>query len=258
MFKNKILFFIGLLFIPFCAECQASDPGNEGQLKRMVFQQWDDFQPDPTTDWIGIPNNFEGWLFWNVLWNSYYHGPDRRPYRTDGPFVLNGVALADQNSTDSRISDTLAKVRDAAIATDINMQGGSLDIAYDMYFSKCFTRLTTVANNYIDNKLKVESPLAYSRLIVAKPYATYLEQLDILTSRISTIHKSYLDRGKRILVYLVIKKDLETANAVIGNFIQNYIGIMSLPDMKTISNVHPAVPTDDGAIVTQIMSTFKF
>src|SRR4051794_1081454 len=97
------------------------DNANNGQAKRMVSQQWDDWQPTPETGWFGIPKNLEGWFYWRVLHNGYYKGEDSRPYRPDGPFTQNYASLMLQEKDDAHIRDSVQKVMETNLATYVNM-----------------------------------------------------------------------------------------------------------------------------------------
>src|SRR3978361_1220665 len=110
----------------------------------MVYEQWDDWQPDPNTNWLGLPKNLEGWIWWNLVYPGYYKGEDQRPYRSDGPFVQNQVSLYLQKQDDLQIVDTSDAVKATNLATYANMSGGDLDVAYDLYFKGKFQTHTTV------------------------------------------------------------------------------------------------------------------
>ena len=66
-------FLIGINFLLFTYFLKAQtvtpvqDKANNGQLKRMVFNQWNDWQPTPNTNWLGIPKDPIGWAYWRVL-----------------------------------------------------------------------------------------------------------------------------------------------------------------------------------------------
>src|SRR5450432_2446551 len=82
------------------------DKANNGQLKRMVFSQWDDWQPTPGTDWLGFPKDPVGWTYWRVLHHTYWKGEDQRPFTTGGQFQQNYLSLLAQKDLDSKMVDT--------------------------------------------------------------------------------------------------------------------------------------------------------
>lgn len=258
MNKINFLTFFLLITVTINGQQVVTDHANEGQLKTMVYEQWDDWQPNPNTNWLGIPKNFEGYIWWNWIYPSYYHGEDQRPFRLNGPFVANTASLTIQTGIDADIQDTTNAINNTNLATFINMSGGTFDVPYEMYFKKEFFKLTTVGVDYI-LKLSTSNKLAYTRLVASKVYADYMEELDIQTSRIATIHNSFVEKGARIIAYLDVKKRLGFSNEVLQNYIANYLPAMSLPDTKAILNSpQKPKPTDDALIIKNIMSTYKF
>ena len=66
---NRILITL-MLLLPATLFAQATvveDRANVGQLKRMVYEQWDDWQPSPETNWLGFPVNLAGFIYWRIL-----------------------------------------------------------------------------------------------------------------------------------------------------------------------------------------------
>lgn len=260
--KIKILITLQVLLVSYkCCLGQsiATDRAVAGQLKRMVYEQWNDWKPDPGTHFFGtIPNNIYGYVWWRWIYPSYYRGEDRRPYRTNGPFVQNIASLHLQNGDDAQIQDSAEAIKQTHIATLTNMSGGVLDTPYELYFKKKFKQLTTVELNYID-QLSTKNPVAYDRIIHSKVYQSYLETLDVQTSRIEANHQAFVEKGARIMAYLEIKKQLEWANKVIDNYMVTYIKSTLLPDIKSL----PAKPSghyhnNDAQIVADIMKTYQF
>lgn len=257
MKKIQLISFFSLVVINIYSQQVVTDHANEGQLKRMVYEQWDDWKPTPDT-WFGIPKNLEGWTWWRLIYPGYYHGEDRRPFRVNGPFAANTASLTVQTGIDAAIQDTTNAVNNTNLATFTNMSGGALDVPYEMYFKKEFSKLTSVSLNYI-LKLLASNKLAYTRLVASKVYSDYMENLDIQTSRIETIHNSFVEKGARILAYLDVKKQLGFSNEVLQNYVRNYLPAMSLPDTKAILNSpQKQKPTNDALIIKNIMSTYKF
>jgi hypothetical protein len=225
----------------------------------MVHEQWDDWQPDPGTHFFGlIPNNVLGFFWWRIVNPGYYRGDDQRPYKADGPFVQNTASLSFQKNTDGTIADSSEAVSNTALATYTNMAGGVLDIPYQMYFKNQFKKLAVAGMEYVQD-LSLKNPRAYARLIVSKVYADYVERLDIQTSRIITIHESFVEKGARVIAYMEIKKQMEFQNDVLGHYVKNYLSAMSIPDTPTIKAAGGKVHSkNDAEIVQHILSTFKF
>jgi hypothetical protein len=256
-------FILGILLIITCTKNFAQeviqDAPNEGQLRRMVFQQWDDWQPDPTTDWLGIPNNFEGYIYWQWLHNAYYTGEDRRPYRSDGPFDQNYASLILQEQDDATIRDSIKNNMETNVATLANMTGGDLDVAWAVYFKDQFNdlltevpnRLITIAANY---------PAAFNGITSNEHYQEYLEYLTVTSDRLNSIHNALVDKGERMVDYLQIMKELRNKNEVIGAMIDRYVAMGQLPSQNQINEAAGTIPVfnNDHKIVTYILGHYQF
>lgn len=257
---KKVIFIVILFFAQgIKAQTPVKDNANNGQAKRMVSQQWDDWQPTPETGFLGIPKNFEGWFYWRVLHKGYYNGEDRRPYRADGPFTENYASLALQEKDDLHIRDSMQKVMETNVATYLSMSGGAGDVAWSMYFGKQFDQLT----NQIPSRLisiSNKHPVAASKMSVNKRYIDYLEYLDIVKDKLRTIHNSLVDRGERIITYLQIQKDLQHRNDVMDRMISNYIHLTKIPNVDQVKETQKKKPiqTKDSEIVEKILVNFNF
>jgi len=262
---KKILFFIiAFLLLAVAGFSQSviegTDKANNGQLKRMVFIQWDDWVPDPGTDWLGLPNNMEGWLYWDVLHNPYYTGDDRRPYRLGGTFDENYASLLLQEKDDKKIADSTKAVFNTNILTYTNMSGGDLDEPWALYFGNQFNTLTHEIGNKVAT-LATQSPEAYAGFTGDKYYKSYLEYLDVTNDRLSTLHQSLLDKGDRIVAYLEIMKELQKQNKIMNYMMGIYIAAATR--MTTMPKVNQAakkqvIPNTDPEIVKSILSNFSF
>lgn len=243
------------------AQTVATDHANAGQLKRMAFERWDDWSPDPSTNWIGWPNNLLGYMFWQWIYSNYYRGPDRRPYRVGGgPFETNLGSLGIQNIDEKRIADSTSAINKTNLATIANMTGGILDTPYDLFFKSKFQKLTTIEQNNI-SILATKNPKAYLKLIASKVFTDYMENLDIQSSRIEVTHNSFVDKGERILIYLDIKKQLEFSNRVLEHYINTYLNFTKLPEpneLPPLSESSKKLFNNDAKIVKNILQNFKY
>lgn len=257
-FTARIFLLTGIANTSYC-QTPATDPSNTGQLKRMVYDDWNDWQPDPGTHFFGIiPNNVLGFFWWRIVNPGYYRGDDKRPYKPDGPFVQNTASLSVQKGTEGNIADSNEAINNTALATYINMNGGAADIPYLVYFKKQFANLAAAGMDFVQD-LSIKNPRAYSRLIISKVYADYVERLDIQTSRIKTIHEAFVEKGARVLAYLEIKKQMEFQNEVLGHYVKNYLSAMTIPDSREIKAAGGTIHSkNDAEIVKNILSTFKF
>ena len=140
------------------------------------------------------------------------------------------------------------------------MSGGAFDVPYDLYFKDKFQKLTTVELENIA-VLSVKNPVAYQRLIYSKVYKDYMEQLDVLSSRIEVNHDAFVEKGERILAYLEIKKQLEFQNKVMEHYMVTYLKSTTAPDISDLkSNTATAgrYQSNDAQIVNNILKNFKY
>lgn len=258
-----VLFSFLIFFIAETTEAQSLTPvvdnANNGQLKRMVSIQWNDWQPTPDVNWLGIPKNLAGYIYWRILHRSYWRGEDSRPIRADGPFLQNYTSLFAQEMQDKKISDTTQAIMETNAATYLNMSGGSLDIPYTLFFRDKFN----LVFNSIAEQLSIiqqHYPSVFNEMVVTENFQEFLEYLDIAQDRIENIHQSFLDKGKRITTYLEILRELEYKKNVITKYISQYTFIATLPKQKEINAVGSQAipPNNDAQIVRKILQTHKF
>jgi len=236
--------------------CQ--DKPNNGQLKRMVFIKWDDWEPSTKTI-LGIPLNAKGYLFWKVLNKKYYEGEDRRPYRlAGGPFIKNYADLAIQEKSDIKIKDSTEKIRDTHLATYLNMSGGTADVAYNLFFKKKFEDIYHAFDEWTKGMQK-ESPKAYEACLNSPNFQKFIEYLDITKDRVNAVHESFVDKGVRLEAYINIYKELGDKYNVISHYMAGQVQLAKMPSQKELRAVSaPPTLNRDKDIVTHILSTFKF
>jgi hypothetical protein len=260
-----------LLFATFSSRAQfgftpVRDPGVRGQMKRMVYQQWNDWKPDPRwhTVWyppFWVPRNVEGSVFWGVLHRRYWKGTDRRPYRKDGPFVQNYVSLIAQKQQDLKIEDSMKRVYNTYLKTYISMSGGEADIAWTIYFKKAFNREMKDITSKMNN-LALRFPRAFNSYTTNSRFKEYTQYLEGIKQRVHIVHQLFVGRGERILDYLKILNDLESHNRIMNEHIADAIFKSKYPtpeEEKKYENMPPAPGAkSDKDIVIQIMSNWKF
>lgn len=192
------------------------DPGLNGQLKRMVDQQWNDWQPDPTwRKFLGVdvwPRDATGSLMWGVLNRSYWKGQDKRPYRPGGQFQQNLAALTVEKLEAEKTADSVDAIAKQQMATYVNMLGGAGDIAYSLYFKEKFnTELEAFKNSF--EKVLLYRSLAYEEMKKQQRYKLFQQNYEVIVDRIETIHQAFMEKGARIEAYFNILNDLQGAVA---------------------------------------------
>jgi hypothetical protein len=258
----KRILFVITMFLPVLLFAQVTvveDRANTGQLKRMVYQEWDDWQPSPGTNWLGFPVDLEGFIYWRILHNAYYNGDDLRPWRNGGPFMQDYGSLALQEEHDQQIADSMEAVLRTQLSTHVQMSGGELDIAYRMFFGPKFSALFSE----IDTDITTFSSLypdVFSKVSATQRFRNFLETLDITQDDIDQVHAAYMDKGKRIEAYVGILHQLEKRRFWLNKYLGQYALLSKFPTHeqaeRTRKQLEKTYPPNDGRIVRQILEKF--
>lgn len=235
------------------------DPGLLGQYKRMVFKQWNDWQPDPTTTWLGWPKNPEGWLFWRVLNRKYFKGKDLRHMKPGGVFYQHYGAVIEQGVKDENIKDTAYVTMKQSIATDINMTGGDADMPWNIYFKKKFEGLFKQVSDAF-NYVQLHYPSQYSQMMQENNTMQLIRYFDITKGRIQAIHHAFVDRGERMNDYFSILKVLEPKVDLALAYCKVNIRYANVPSPKQILSVDTAavnIHSNDAAVVKEILMKWR-
>ena len=239
------------------------DPGLNGQLKRMVDQQWNDWKPDPTWKFFGtIPRDPTGALMWGILNRSYWKGQDKRSYKPGGEFQQNLSALLLEREAAKKISDSVAVVRNQELATLANMAGGSADQPYQLYFKQKFSKLSEEFSQAY-NSVALYSPIAFQKMQQAAVYKNYLEKYDVLMDRIENIHSGLLEKGARTEAYFNILRQFHSLVDLSKAYCSLYIHTdkkaqLYLKKKQFELNRTDSLANNDKAIVEKILITTKF
>jgi hypothetical protein len=251
-----------LLFFSSLAFAQVNivtDRANTGQLKRMVFEDWDDWQPDPGTNWLGLPKDWEGFIYWRILHGAYYRGDDLRPFSANGPFPKEYAALLLQEQADRHIRDSTAAVMQNELSTHLQRSGGDIDMAWRIYFGPRFEELEREMDQAIQ-MLWRKHPSSMPGWISSRNYLSLLESKDIISDRIRQVHEGYMDLGRRLESYLPLLTEWERLRDRYLAWAQQQDLIARLPDpprQETLrKELRAAQPPNDRAIVRDILRTF--
>ena len=257
-------FLIGINFLLFTYFLKAQtvtpvqDKANNGQLKRMVFNQWNDWQPTPNTNWLGIPKDPIGWAYWRVLHHDYWKGEDKRPWKTGGQFQQNYVSLLAQKDLDKKIVDTTNAMMQTDLATAVSMSGGVADLPYQLYFENKFADLYQDVTNYYE-ALQTKYPASFNLMMNSANGKRYVEFLDVEKNRIETIHGLFVDRGSRMISYFKILNELQPACEEIKNYVHSYMLLAQLPPPQKINEPKKPNISDstDSQIVRELLKNWK-
>jgi hypothetical protein len=245
-------FLLGQTVIP------VQDKANNGQLKRMVYSQWNDWQPTPNTNWLGLPKDPIGWAYWRVLHHAYWNSEDQRPWKTGGQFQQNYLSLLVQKDLDGKIVDTTKAMMETNVATALSMTGGVADIPYQLYFENKFADLYQDVTAYYQ-ALQTKYPASFNEMINSTNGKKYTEFLDVEKNRIETIHGLFVDRGSRMVSYFKILNELQPACEEIKNYVRSYMLLAQLPPPQKIQQLkRPGInDSTDGQIVRELLNNWK-
>ena len=234
------------------------DKANNGQLKRMVYSQWNDWQPTPNTNWLGLPKEPVGWAYWRVLHHAYWNGEDQRPWKTGGQFQQNYLSLLVQKDMDGKMVDTTHAMMQTNLATALSMSGGVADLPYQLYFENKFADLYQDVTAYYQ-ALQTKYPASFNEMINSSNGKKYIEFLDVEKNRIETIHELFVDRGSRMVSYFKILNELQPACEEIKNYVRSYMLLAQLPPPQKIEQPAKTKISDstDAKIVRELLNNWK-
>jgi hypothetical protein len=236
-----------------------TDRANTGQLKRMVFERWDDWQPDPGTNWLGLPRDPEGFLYWRILHGPYHRGEDRRPFAPTGPFPSEYAALLVQEQADRTIRDSTEAVARDALSTHLQRSGGDLDMPWRLYFGARFGALEQEMDRALQ-QLALRHPARMPAWMDSRSFRSLSETRDILTDRIRQVHEGYLDLGRRMEAYLPLLTEWERLRDRYLAWTTQQALLATLPTPVQQDSLRrqllSARPPNDKAIVQDILRRF--
>jgi hypothetical protein len=254
----KTVLTIALLLTQFAflsAQTIAKDDTNNGQMKRMVFEKWD--------DWSGY-NKLVALIYWNIIHKKYKNGSDLRPYKLGGQFEENYAALTLQEINDRKIRDTAEQTMKTHVATYTSMAGGALDLPYALYFKNKFDALTIEVTQVIEQQVKIHDPAAYQLIQTSTDYENYLELLVVEKDRIEQIHQALLDKGERIHAYIDIQTLLAATNKNIENKLMAIAALAKIPTVQQLESspspkiIAARVHYSDATAINQMLKTWNF
>ncbi len=247
------------------------DPGLRGQLKRMVSTQWDDWKPNPHSYKVGIgklsvriPYNVYGWTYWRTgSRKGYYKGKDRRPMRIGGPFDTHTAAAFQYKSSTEKEYDSVKVSAKKALSTDVSMRGGAFDIPYIMYFKSEYKDLFKIEKKAF-KKVQTEYPEQWQKMLNEPKGTTkgLLEYFTLTKDRIKNIHKAFMDRGDRMILYFKILDQLEKKVSFTLNYCQVNVKVANFPTKQQLREAIRDNDVDydasDKEIVRYILKNYDF
>lgn len=231
---------------------ESNDKALNGQLKRQAFIQWDDWQPSP--------NSWQGFFFWRWTWRKYHNGEDKRPYRIGGPVDLDLAQTYYFKDMEGAIKDSVEDIAKDEALNYANRSGGTLDYPYSIYYKPIFDKLKSQVQNKMD-KLLITNPYVYNKVKEDRYYKEYQDEwMTYITERIETVHKSFGEKGDRILAYIDIHRQFENKNDFVINLINLYKKLAPLGETTLVTPVNPNQSTieTDKQIRLRIIQNMSF
>jgi len=267
MYKKVFLFPVLLLPVLSYGQIPARDPGLRGQLKRMVSTQWDDWMPNPHSHrvlFVRVPYNVYGWTYWRTgSRKGYYKGKDRRPMRIGGPFDTHLAAAFQYKSSTEKEYDSVKVSAKKALTTDVSMRGGVFDLPYKIYFKAKYIDLFATESRAL-KKLQYQYPKQWQKMLNEPKGTTkgLLEYFALTQDRIENIHKAYMDRGDRMILYFKILDELEEKVTFTLNYCRVNVEVANYPTKSQMRKAFKRGDVDynasDKEIVRYILKNYDF
>lgn len=208
---EKITLFQLLCFIAYgyaqVSVKKLNDPAIVAQHKRMVFESWGNFKPDPKY-FLGVQTNFAyatvwGWLAPSIN-RDYKDGSDIRPLKPTGIEVQRFAELELQRSDAEKIKteyDTIYKrnVQDFAHWTSATVEADPLWLLYYKKMLKPLNEFPAAPQNFMEWQLK--DAKTYENMKLNGGIDNLQEKLDLLKDQYHKARTLDMPRGKRFLMY---------------------------------------------------------
>jgi len=184
-----------------------NDPAIVAQHKRMVFESWGNFKPDPKYI-LGVQTNFAYATVWGWMAPStnrdYKAGEDIRPLKPTGIEVLRLAELEIQRNYAEKVkkeSDTIYKrnVQDLAHWTSVTVDADPLWLLYYKKMLKPVKDFPENPQSYTEWQLKDHA--TYQTMKTNGGIDNLQEKLDLLKDQYEKSRTLDMPRGKRILMY---------------------------------------------------------
>lgn len=223
------------------------DGGVEGQLKRMVLEEWDDFGP----------SGWHGWWFW-LTHRGYKNGDDLRPYKVAGGPKTNELALTTVSADMTwRIKKETDEEEEIELLDYLSQQGGELDLPYKLFFKKEFELIW----KEIDELAEMPDDLTqevFDNLVPVKIYRNTFEE--VFKDNVKQINKNMGELGERMLGYLNVLEDLQHWKKVIykqrGKAMSKVNNDALILNIQNHNDEH--VGSDDLEIRNRIITNIRF
>lgn len=208
--KNKIIIPI-LLFVSVSQVSaqvkKLNDPAIVAQHRRMVYEGWGDWKPDPKY-FLGVQTNFAYATVWGWLSPSknqqYKNGPDIRPIGPTGLEVQRLALLEFERSEADKIKLEVDSLHSRNMADLAHYTSATVDAdpLWLLYYKSMLSPLKNFPENpqtWMDWGL--DNPKQMEMLMTSGGIEKLRERLDLLKDQYKNSRTHTMPRGKRFLMY---------------------------------------------------------
>lgn len=241
-----------------------NDPAIVAQHKRMVFESWGNFKPDPKYV-LGVQTNFAyatvwGWMAPSIN-RDYKDGSDIRPLKPTGIEVQRLAELEIQRSYAENVkkeSDTIYKrnVQDFAHWTSATVDADPLWL---LYYKKMLRPLKEFpANPQSFAEWGIKDDVTYQSMKSNGSIDNLQEKLDLLKDQYEKSRTLDMPRGKRFLMYHETLAEWRKFVRQLRSFNQKNTLFLDYKNLLTglKSGLQSQQPQTDVQIVQSIMAQY--
>ena len=266
-YKIKLLLvLIGVWSINSFAQVkELNDPSIVAQHKRMVYDGWGDFRPNPKYV-LGIQTNFAYATVWGWLAPSknreYKEGADIRPLKPTGLEVQRFVEMEVQRRESEKIKiavDSLytRNMQDFTHWTSATAEADPLWLLYYNRMLKTLKNFPDRPQNFLEWGLKDAS--TYQNMLATGGITNLQRELDLIKDQYQNSRTLDMPRGKRFLMYHDTLLKWRKFNDQLRGLTQKntlFLDYKKLLEKKSIA-IKLETAADDAYIVQKIMHQYK-
>lgn len=184
-----------------------NDPSIVAQHKRMVYESWGDFRPNPNYV-LGVQTNLAYATVWGWLSPSrnqdYKNGPDIRPLKPDGLEVQRLAILEAQRKSTEELKQQVDTVYSRSLQDFAHWTSATVDVdpLWLLYYDRMLKPLRDFpAHPNGATQWGFRNLPEYNLAVASGDLVNLQEQLDILKDKYQQSRTMPMPRGKRFIMY---------------------------------------------------------
>ncbi len=244
------------------------------QHKRMVFEKWGDWYPEPKF-WFGLQTNFAAHVVWGYdLYGvpsfvtpkrnkQYKKGSDIRPLKANGlqnQRLLDREAQLFETKEIKKASEDLLKKskRDAVHWSHLLV---STDPLWLLYYKEMLKPLKNMPENPVSySEWELPSQEAYDKLNAIGVIRYLKEKLELMKHNYEVSRTVPMPRGKRILLYHKTLMDWRKFEKYKESCINDVNSFLKIKEKESVghSQVNNFQYQDDTTIVKKVLAKWNY